>query len=136
MAVQKVPDPVDLHIGARLKFRRMAAGMSQEALGDALGLTFQQIQKYEKGQNRIGASRLFRIARILNAPLGFFFEGIEPDDGPARDAAAAPLAFLGTPEGIELNLAFSRIPDATTRRKIVDLVRTLGADAASDRPAD
>jgi transcriptional regulator with XRE-family HTH domain len=108
----------------------MILGMSQEALGEALGLTFQQIQKYEKGQNRIGAGRLFQIARILEVPVGFFFEGLDAG-GAARGAKAdGPLAFVSSPEGLELNVAFSQIADGATRRKIVDLVRTLAGDAA------
>jgi transcriptional regulator with XRE-family HTH domain len=125
----KTPDPVDVHVGARMRYRRMTIGMSQEALGARLGLTFQQVQKYEKAQNRIGASRLFRIAEALAVPVGFFFEGLE---GAVQDSDLAdlsrPLAFVGSPEGLQLNIAFSQISDTTTRRKIVDLVRTLAGE--------
>jgi transcriptional regulator with XRE-family HTH domain len=132
--VAKSPDQIDVLVGARLRFRRMMVGMSQEALGDALGVTFQQIQKYEKGHNRIGAGRLFQISRVLGVPVGYFFE----DAPPAERAAAAaggegavpdPLSFVASQEGLELNLAFSQIADGATRRKIVDLVRTLATGA-------
>jgi transcriptional regulator with XRE-family HTH domain len=132
--VSKNPDPVDLHVGARLRYRRMLMGMSQEALGERLGVTFQQIQKYEKGQNRIGASRLYQVARVLDVSVGFFFEDLSerPASEDAEDDAIAPLAFVSTPEGLQLNVAFSRISDDATRRKIVDLVRTLaGCEAAA-----
>ncbi|MGF1659759.1 MAG: helix-turn-helix domain-containing protein [Rubrimonas sp.] len=132
--MSKFPDPVDLHVGARLRYRRMLIGMSQEALGDALGLTFQQVQKYEKGQNRIGASRLHRIAVTLRVPVGFFFEGLaEGATDPAQEAAGVlnPMSFVASPEGLQLNLAFQRIDDAATRRKIVDLVETLARAATA-----
>jgi transcriptional regulator with XRE-family HTH domain len=120
-----------MHVGARMRFRRMSIGMSQEALAARLGLTFQQVQKYEKAQNRIGASRLFRIAEALAVPVGFFFEGLE---GAVQDSDLAdlsrPLAFVGSPEGLQLNIAFSHISDTTTRRKIVDLVRTLAGETS------
>ncbi|TVQ58261.1 MAG: XRE family transcriptional regulator [Rhodobacteraceae bacterium] len=123
----KSPDPIDVHVGARLRFRRMAIGMSQEALGERLGVTFQQIQKYEKGLNRIGAARLYMMGRVMNVPVAYFFEDL-PESGCADDPAASPIAFLSTPEGLQLNLAFARIADADTRRKVVELVRALAVD--------
>ena len=127
----KSPDPIDLHVGARMRFRRMSVGMSQEALAARLGLTFQQVQKYEKAQNRIGSSRLFRIAQALDVSVSFFFEGLDDHPSGESDAEIAkPLEFVGTPEGLQLNLAFSHISDTATRRKIVDLVRTLAGDRA------
>jgi transcriptional regulator with XRE-family HTH domain len=127
----KSPDPVDVHVGARMRFRRMSVGMSQEALAARLGLTFQQVQKYEKAQNRIGASRLFRIAQALDVSVAFFFEGLEDQpSGASERETARPLEFVGSPEGLQLNLAFSHISDTATRRKIVDLVRTLAGDRA------
>lgn len=132
--MSRVPDPIDVHVGARLRYRRMLVGMSQEALGGILGLTFQQIQKYEKGQNRIGASRLHRIAQALGVPVGFFFEGIA--DAAAQSATgvvenANPMAFIASAEGLQLNLAFQRVEDPATRRKIVDLVETLARAASA-----
>ena len=129
--MSKVPDPIDLHVGARLRYRRMLLGMSQEALAARLGLTFQQIQKYEKGQNRIGASRLYRIAQTLDAPIDFFFEDLPEQPGALMSDGANPLEFVATPEGLQLNLAFSRVRDTATRRKIVELVEALaGGDPA------
>lgn len=123
----KEPDVVDRHVGSRLRLLRMKAGLSQEALGNRLGLTFQQVQKYEKGQNRIGASRLYQLSRILRAPVSVFFEGL-PDDGDADGAViSTSLGFLSTSEGYDLNLAFSRIRDPGARRKIVELVQSLAA---------
>jgi transcriptional regulator with XRE-family HTH domain len=121
------PDLVDRHVGSRLRLLRMQAGMSQEALGNRLGLTFQQVQKYEKGQNRIGASRLYQLSRILRTPVGFFFDGL-PDETSDDPAVLSPtLGFLSTSEGYELNVAFSRVRDAGARRKIVELVQSLAA---------
>jgi transcriptional regulator with XRE-family HTH domain len=122
------PNPVDVYVGRRLRFRRMMLGMSQEKLGAELGLTFQQVQKYEKGSNRIGASRLYDIARVLNVPVQFFFEEL-PHGGPSRgfDTAesAAILEFLGSPEGNALVTNFAAIRDPATRRRILELVKTL-----------
>ena len=108
----------------------MTLGISQEQLGDALGLTFQQIQKYEKGQNRIGAGRLFRISQILSVPVEYFYEGLStgdanPEAQEASERSEAAQAFLASPEGHALSIAFQRIPDAATRRRIVDLVTTI-----------
>ena len=113
----------------------MTLGISQEQLGDALGLTFQQIQKYEKGQNRIGAGRLFRIAQILSVPVEYFYEGLSttgdsPESREASERSAAAQAFLASPEGHALSIAFQRIPDAATRRRIVDLVTTIARGEA------
>ena len=136
--MSKSPDPIDVHVGARLRYRRMLIGMSQEALGDSLGLTFQQVQKYEKGQNRIGASRLHRIAIALQVPVGFFFEGLLDAPSAGADAPSEttvppldPMSFIASPEGLQLNLAFQRIEDTATRRKIVDLVETLARAATA-----
>lgn len=116
----------------------MMVGMSQERLGDRLNLTFQQIQKYEKGANRIGAGRLYEIANILDTPVSSFFDGLEDAYVELRDPvenghdaeADKLLDFVGSPEGLQLNLAFSRISDSTTRRRIVDLVQTLTREAS------
>jgi transcriptional regulator with XRE-family HTH domain len=117
-----------------LRFRRLELGMSQEALATAVGLRSQQIQKYEKGQNRIGASRLYRLAAVLDVPLAYFFEGLPPVGsdtgmGPMRDV----LAFLGTAAGQELAQAYMAIEDAPTRRKLLDFVRSLGQNGAARR---
>ncbi len=136
---RKETNPIDIHVGARLKMRRMIAGMSQEKLGESLGLTFQQVQKYEKGSNRIGASRLWEIARILDAPITYFYEGLpvplatdqirDPSDGMKEDKAASFVVdFLSTSEGLHLNKSFMRIRDPRVRRKIVELVRSLSGE--------
>jgi len=131
--IKKVPNPVDTHVGSRVRMRRVLVGMSQEKLGDALGLTFQQVQKYEKGTNRIGASRLQQIAAVLTVPVSFFFEDAPGQDaglaGPAEQKSSAFIVdFLSTSEGLQLNRAFVRIKDPRVRRRVVDLVSSLGAD--------
>jgi transcriptional regulator with XRE-family HTH domain len=125
---KKAPNPIDKHVGSRVRMRRIMLGMSQEKLGDALGLTFQQVQKYEKGTNRIGASRLQQIAQILQVPVSFFFEGAPVLHGQADGLREAPSPayvsdFLATSEGLALTKAFMRIKDAKLRRRIVDLVK-------------
>ena len=133
MINKKQPNPIDIHVGSRVRLRRMMLGMSQEKLGEHLGITFQQIQKYEKGTNRIGASRLQHIARVLSVPVSFFFE-----DAPGGAAESGELAerqpahyvvdFLSSSEGIQLNKAFIRVKDAKVRRRIIDLVRSIAGD--------
>jgi transcriptional regulator with XRE-family HTH domain len=110
----------------------MLIAMSQEKLGDFLGLTFQQVQKYEKGVNRIGAGRLFSIAQVLGVPITYFYEdstGSGAMPGFAEDAGAPPvMEFLGSPEGLQLSLAFMRIKDSKVRKRVVDLVKSLAED--------
>ena len=134
------PNPIDSHVGSRVRLRRMLLGMSQEKLGEQLGLTFQQVQKYEKGVNRIGASRLFDLSQVLGVPIQFFY-----DEAPYAQSAAATAAgfaerpaesyvvdFLASREGMELNKAFVRIADGRVRRSIVDLVRTLAGEVGDE----
>lgn len=129
---KKKPNPIDIHVGGRIRLRRNMLGMSQEKLGEHLGITFQQIQKYEKGTNRVGASRLQAISSILEAPVAYFFEGApggRPEDGFAEDNQTDYVVdFLSSSEGLVLNRAFARITDPKVRRKIIDLVRTLADD--------
>jgi transcriptional regulator with XRE-family HTH domain len=123
----KNPNPTDKHVGSRVRTRRMLLGMTQEKLGDALGLTFQQVQKYEKGTNRIGASRLHHIANILQVPLAFFFEDV-PGQPKAKNDAPSPAYvsdFLATTDGLALTKAFMQIKDAKVRRHIVNLVKEI-----------
>jgi transcriptional regulator with XRE-family HTH domain len=126
--------PIDKHVGARVRMRRIMLNMSQEAIGDALGLTYQQIQKYEKGSNRISASRLRLLCTILQAPVSFFFEGAPPADGlpvPETEAdreTAALNGFLATSDGVALAVAFGRIRNAKVRRAIVALVVQIVAE--------
>lgn len=134
---RKPPNPVDVHVGARVRMRRMLIGMSQEKLGDSLGLTFQQVQKYEKGSNRIGASRLYQIGSVLGVPIEFFFEGLErgqPVDG-AGHGAQFDTELLSSAEGIQLNSAFFAISDPRLRKRILDLVKVL-AGAPDDAEAE
>jgi transcriptional regulator with XRE-family HTH domain len=136
MANKKQPNPIDIHVGSRVRLRRMMLGMSQEKLGESLGITFQQIQKYEKGTNRIGASRLQHIASVLSVPVSFFFE-----DAPGGPTAAPGMAeahpasymtdFLSSSEGVQLNKAFVRIKDSKLRRRIIDLVRAAAGEEDS-----
>src|SRR5690606_913248 len=109
------PNPVDVHVGQRVRQRRTLMGLSQEKLGEALGLTFQQVQKYERGANRIGASRLFDLANILDTDVNYFFEDMQPDV-----AAAAPSKQVGRPKGAE---EVAPEPDPMAKRETLELVR-------------
>ena len=129
-------NPIDVHVGARVRLRRMLLGMSQEKLGEHLGLTFQQIQKYEKGINRIGASRLFDLSQVLGVPVQFFYEelavgGAGASAGFGERPESYAVEFLGSREGLELNKAFARISDPRVRRSIVDLVRAFAGEVAA-----
>jgi transcriptional regulator with XRE-family HTH domain len=130
---------LDVYIGTKVRFRRGLIEMSQERLGDLLGLTFQQVQKYEKGVNRIGAGRLFEIARILGVNVEYFYEGIEEQLGKASRGFAEEsemppvppvMEFASSSEGIQLNSAFIKIKDPKIRKQVLDLVKSLadGAD--------
>ena len=128
---RKSPNSTDRHVGARVRMRRMMLSMSQEKLGDALGLTFQQVQKYEKGTNRIGASRLQHIAQILQVPVSFFFEGgpaVEGFRGASVPSPAYVSDFLATRDGLALAKAFTVIEDKKLRRCIVALVEGIAGD--------
>ena len=134
MMAKKAPNPTDKHVGSRVRMRRMMLGMSQEKLGDALGLTFQQVQKYEKGTNRIGASRLQQIAHILQVQVSFFFEGAPSigtgsrQDGFAEASSPAYVAdFLASSDGLALTKAFMKLDDSKLRRRIVDLVEQIAS---------
>ena len=130
----KRPNPTDIYVGSRVRMRRKMMGMSQEKLGERLGITFQQIQKYEKGTNRIGASRLQKIAEILEVPVSYFFPdpSSEGATGTAEDGGSGYVVdFLSTAEGLELNRAFARIRNAKVRRKVIELVRAV-ANGAQD----
>ncbi len=127
----KLPNPVDRHVSSRVRMRRIMLGMSQEKLGEGLGLTFQQIQKYEKGTNRIGASRIQQISEILQVPVSFLFEGSPGSSAAADRFGGAPSPayvadFLATADGLALIRAFTRVPDIKLRRAIVDMVELIG----------
>jgi transcriptional regulator with XRE-family HTH domain len=132
--LKKTPNPVDKHVGSRVRMRRVLIGMSQEKLGEALGITFQQIQKYEKGTNRIGASRMQQIATVMSVPVSYFFEDAPGADGKQSGFGESHgsdyvVDFLTTTEGLQLNKSFVKISDPKVRRKIVDLVSALADQA-------
>ena len=108
------PRPIDVHVGSRIRLRRTLLGMSQERLGEALGLTFQQVQKYETGVNRVSASRLFDLSRVLDVPIGFFFDDV-------------PDVVLSRRETVELVGAYYRILDPAVRQRVLDLIKSLGS---------
>jgi transcriptional regulator with XRE-family HTH domain len=129
----RLPNPVDLHVGARIRLRRRMQGVSQEKLADALGLTFQQVQKYERGANRVSASKLYEIAAALRAPVAYFFDGLADPTGDEMDGVRVAAAseestvhsFLMTPEGLELAKLFPNIAPGLVRRRLLELVRSL-----------
>lgn len=128
---KKQANPIDIQVGNRVRIRRMLIGMSQERLGDLLGLTFQQVQKYEKGVNRIGAGRLFEVSRILNVPIDFFYEGVNTllgQPGATEPDGAPVMEFVSSGEGLQLSLAFMKIKDAKVRKRVLDLVKSLAED--------
>jgi transcriptional regulator with XRE-family HTH domain len=125
--LDRLPNPVDRHVGLRIRLRRKELGVSQERLAEAIGLTFQQIQKYERAANRVSASKLFEVAKALSTNIAYFYEGLADSPAPVgqdkpRDAVQE---FLLTPEGIELATLFPQIPRGRVRRRILDLVRAL-----------
>ena len=134
---KKAPDPTDKHVGSKVRMRRITMGWSQQKLGDALGLTFQQVQKYEKGTNRISASRLPRIAEVLQVPLEYFFDGAPQVKGMIEAKGAQAVTdlseFVASSEGLALIKAFMRVQQPRLRRSIVDLVEAI-ADYRMRRP--
>src|SRR5689334_22274928 len=128
------PNPIDVLVGTRLRLRRSMLGLSQARLGEAIGLTFQQVQKYERGANRIGASRLHELSRVLNVPVSFFFDDTDPVRAQAIGdfAESSAEAFKSDPlrkaETIELVRAYFSIKDATVRRRLLDLVKALTSE--------
>jgi transcriptional regulator with XRE-family HTH domain len=128
MVNAKTPSPIDIHVGSRLRKRRRMLGMSQATMGERLGLTFQQVQKYEKGMNRIGASRLQQAADILGVTVPYFFEG--GDEGPYKGALSPSYIddFVSSSEGLRLAKAFMRIPRSSVRLRVVALVNELAGE--------
>jgi transcriptional regulator with XRE-family HTH domain len=126
------PNPIDLHVGSRVRMRRKILRVSQEKLAEGLDLTFQQVQKYERGANRISASKLFEIAKALNTPVSYFFDGLHETTNPAllgfAEAGNDQFVhdFLMTSEGMELAMLFPKIPKGRVRRRLLDLVRAMG----------
>ncbi|MEH6676603.1 helix-turn-helix domain-containing protein [Phenylobacterium sp.] len=132
--LDRSPNPVDRHVGLRIRLRRKELGVSQEKLADSIGLTFQQVQKYERAANRVSASKLWEVARALKTSIAYFYEGLgDPaqqahgDDG--RDTVHD---FLLTPEGMELATLFPRIRRTRVRRRLLDLVRTMAEESEAD----
>ena len=132
------PSPIDVHVGGRVRLRRTLMGMSQERLGEALGLTFQQVQKYERGVNRIGASRLFNLARVLDVPIGFFFDDMPDAVGGGGGGMGARRSYgladqqdgfddetLHRRETLELVRAYYRINDPSVRKRVFELIKSL-----------
>ncbi|MFC4237782.1 MULTISPECIES: helix-turn-helix domain-containing protein [Thalassospira] len=138
------PNPVDIHVGARVRLRRTLLGMSQEKLGEAIGLTFQQVQKYERGANRVGASRLYDLSRVLEVPVSFFFDDM-PDEISSksvherREMSESPDPFDNDPmnrrETLELVRAYYRITDPTQRKRVFELVKSMGILVADNENA-
>ena len=133
------PSPIDVHVGSRIRLRRTLMGMSQERLGEALGLTFQQVQKYERGVNRVGASRLYDLSRVLDVPISFFFDDM-PDPRSQGPQIAGVAGYAERPEGygapaddplskretLELVRAYYRITDPSVRKRVFDLIKSMG----------
>ncbi|MCK5747785.1 MAG: helix-turn-helix transcriptional regulator [Oricola sp.] len=135
---RSAPHPIDVHVGSRVKLRRMILGMSQETLGRSLGLTFQQIQKYEKGVNRIGASRMFELSQLLDVPVQFFYDEYGDRsvvNGFAEPAAGEPvMTLLNTPEGVQLCRYFSGIRDPEVKKRVLELVRSIAETEGAPAP--
>jgi transcriptional regulator with XRE-family HTH domain len=132
LELDRAPNPIDRHVGLRIRLRRKELGVSQERLADSIGLTFQQVQKYERAANRVSASKLWEMARVLKTSISYFYEGL----GDPATAESAPNPgdrqsvhdFLLTPEGMELAAAFPRIKRPRVRRRILDLARALAEE--------
>lgn len=140
MIVSKQPNEIDVYVGSRIRFRRKLLGISQEKLAEGLNLTFQQVQKYEKGENRVGASRLLAVANILQVDPSFFFlqpagEPLQLEGVRGREADGIS-SFLLTKEGLELNRAFAAIGDPQIRRQVVSLVRSIAEGRSDDSEND
>ena len=127
---RKAVNPIDKHVGSRVRMRRMMLSMSQEKLGGALGLTFQQVQKYEKGTNRIGASRIQHLSQILQVPVAFFFDGAPrpQDDQAINDVGAFVTDFLATSNGLALMTAFAKINNKKIQHSILQMIEEIAAD--------
>ena len=139
--IKRSPNPIDIHVGNRIRMRRMLINMSQEKLGDSLGLTFQQVQKYEKGSNRVSASRLYQMAQILGVTVQFFYDDLPASSAqpgnPGMSEAGAPsfvMDFLSSSDGLQLNRAFSEISDRNVKRRVIELVKAL-AEGSSEKAA-
>lgn len=131
-------NPVDVHVGARIRLRRLWMRMSQDHLGEKLGVTFQQVQKYERGANRVSASRLWSMAEALEVPIEYFFEGLTDGVPGMAEGDQTPMVydFINSPDGVQLASAYSRITDPRVRRQVLQLVRVLAGDNGEEQSAD
>jgi transcriptional regulator with XRE-family HTH domain len=129
--IDRAPNPIDRHVGLRIRMRRKELGISQERLAESIGLTFQQVQKYERAANRVSASKLWEMSRALNTSISYFYEGLSDTPEPAGSNIPRETVqdFLMTPEGLELASSFPKIPQGRLRRKILDLVRVMSEDS-------
>jgi transcriptional regulator with XRE-family HTH domain len=132
MLTPKKPDPVDVEVGQRIRIQRLQSGLSQTSLAEQLGVTFQQVQKYEKGMNRVGASRLQAIANFLEVPVSYFFDGAGGQSQRGSAGKDQVLDLIATREGIRLNRAFAAIKDARVRAKIVSMLEALAGTSDDD----
>lgn len=142
MASKGFPNPIDVHVGQRIRLRRTLLGMSQEKLGEAIGLTFQQVQKYERGANRVGSSRLFDLGRVLDVPISYFFEDMPnsvQEKSPSKlmgVATPAPMDYEPDPmakrETLELVRAYYKIPHASVRKRIFELTKALAKSSLTE----
>lgn len=125
------PNPIDIHVGQRLRLRRTLLGLSQETLGEAVGITFQQLQKYERGANRISASRLFNLSQVMGVPVTFFFDDLPTAEStlvPDEQSETQEFESMARRETLELVRAYYRIPEEAIRRRTFELVKTLAGD--------
>jgi len=136
LELDRGPNPIDRHVGLRIRLRRKELGVSQERLADSIGLTFQQVQKYERAANRVSASKLWEMARVLKTSISYFYEGLgdpsSSDPQPPASERQSVHEFLLTPEGMELAAAFPRIKRARVRRRILELARALAEEDDGD----
>jgi len=128
----RAPTSIDQHVGARLRLRRSLLEMSQSELGEKLGVTFQQVQKYERGTNRVGASRLYHLAKVLEVPVTYFFEGLD-EDGPT-EAHDDLFEFIASPDGIAMARAFTGIQSTAQRRQLISLMRSMSTETTLTTP--
>jgi len=130
--IEGCPNPIDRHVGLRIRLRRKELGISQEKLAESIGLTFQQVQKYERAANRVSASKLWEVARALKTGVAYFYEGLPTEERPDLPKGPRLDDFLLTAEGMELARYFPQIPKSGVRRQILELVRTM-ADGRDER---
>lgn len=129
--VEAGPNPIDRHVGLRIRFRRKELGISQERLAESIGLTFQQVQKYERAANRVSASKLWEMARALNTSVNYFYEGLPAEGARRREDGLSLEDFLLSAEGMELARYFPQIQQQGVRRQILELVRTMAGEPES-----